>query len=730
LKSAVLPRVDLKPAIMPAVRYLRRPLAIIGNYDREKLRPDLIAGLTVAVIMLPQAIAFAVLAELPPVMGLYAAVVGSIVGALWGSSDQSHNGPTNANSILILSALLGAGFLPGNSDFIVAAGLMAVMAGAFQLLLGLARLGILVNFVSYSVIVGFSAGAGVLIAIKQLLPLLGLALPARELYDILWVAASNLDELHLASTLLGLGTIAVLFVLPLASRRIPAALIAMLLAALAVWLFDLNARGVEVIGEIEGRLPPLVELPVFNLNMLGRLSTGALAVGAIGLVQTMAMARSMAAQTGQRLDSNQEFVGQGLSNMASGFFSGFPVAGSFSRSAVNLQAGARSGMAAVFSGIFVLIAMMVLGPAGAYLPVSALAGVLIVIGFGLVDVREIRRILQGTRADALIMVITLSATLLLPIEFAVLLGIMLSFVHYALRTSMPRVHEVVPDADYRHFAFRPDADVCPQLGVVDIEGDLYFGAVNHVEETIYRLHERHPYQHFLLIRMQHVNHVDFSGIHMLENVLHHYRELGGDVFFQRVGARVRQTMETTGFLRLLGANNLLGIDDAIDHIFHNILDPAICIYECPVRVFRECQNLPKQTEVEAIPHLSDIPRDVLIAVSPRELWRQLTDDGGAPAIIDVREPREFHQGHIPDARLVPLRTILSDSVRLPNDRRIVLVCRTGRRSQRAAYALHKMGCMDVAVLEGGMRAWEAANLLEAIDLPDSGDGVHEQESSP
>lgn len=716
--SAVLPRVDLRPAIEPAVRYLSRPAAILRRYDRENLRFDLVAGLTVGVLMLPQAIAFAILAELPPVMGLYAAVVGSIIGALWGSSDQNHNGPTNANSILILSALVGAGFAPDSANFVIAAGLMAVMAGVFQLVLGLARLGILVNFVSYSVIVGFSAGAGVLIAVKQLFPLFGLDLPAREMLDIVAGTVTHLDELHPASTVIGLGSIVLLVVLPRLSRRLPVTLVTMLVAALAVGLFGLEARGVAVIGEIAGGLPPMADLPLFDLDMLRRLSTGALAVGAIGLVQTMAMARSMATQTGQRLDSNQEFVGQGLGNIASGLFSGFPVAASFSRSAVNLQAGARTGVAAVISGIFVLIAMIVLGPLGVYLPVPALAGVLVVIGIGLVDLAEIRRILQGTRGDALIMVITLAATLLLPIEFAVLLGILLSFVHYALRTSMPRVHEVLPDPEFRHFAYRPEAESCPQLGIVDIEGDLYFGAVNYVEEAIYRLHARHSEQRYLLIRMQHVNHVDFSGIHMLENVLNYYRDMGGDVYFMRVGHRVEQMMASTGFLRYLGADRLLGKDDAISHIFYHILDPAICIYECPVRAFLECQNLPKHTDATALPRARDIPAGTLLEVSPRDLWGQLVEDGTPPAVVDVREPREYHQGHIPDARLVPLSSILSDSVRLPNDRRIVLVCRTGRRSQRAAYALHRMGCMDVVVLEGGMRAWESANLLEAVDLAD------------
>ncbi|MDT8306949.1 MAG: SulP family inorganic anion transporter, partial [Anaerolineae bacterium] len=252
--SAALPRVDLRHAVEPAVRYLSRPVAILRHYERENLRFDLVAGLTVGVIMLPQAIAFAILAELPAVMGLYAAIIGSIAGALWGSSDQIHNGPTNANSILILSALIGAGFVPESGGFIIAAGVMAVMAGIFQLVLGLARLGILVNFVSYSVIVGFSAGAGVLIAVKQLFPLLGLSLPARDMQEIVLGTVSHLDDLHPATTLIGLATIVVLVVLPRISRRLPAALIAMLLAALAVGLFGLEERGVAVIGEIAGRL--------------------------------------------------------------------------------------------------------------------------------------------------------------------------------------------------------------------------------------------------------------------------------------------------------------------------------------------------------------------------------------------------------------------------------------------------------------------------------------------
>lgn len=717
--SAVLEKVDLKPALQPIADYFLRPVEIVREYQRADLRPDLVAGVTVAVIMLPQAIAFAFIAELPPAMGLYAAIVGSIVGALWGSSNQTHNGPTNANSLLVASALLSATFVPGTPQFVIAAGMLAVMAGIFQLALGLARLGMLVNFVSYSVIVGFASGAGLLIAVKQIGPLLRLNFEGRGLEDIAVGVATNLSEVHVPSAAIGLGTIVLLLLLPRISKKLPAALIVMIVAAGAVFALDLQSQGVEVIGELPRSLPPLVDLPIFNLDMMRRLSTGALAVGAIGLVQTIAMARSIATQTGQRLDSNQEFVGQGLANIATGFLSGFPTAGSFSRSAVNIQAGARSPLASVFSGIFVLIAMFLLAPLAAYLPLSALAGVLVVIAFGLVDVAEIRRIWQGTRGDAFIMLVTFLGTLFLPIEFAVLVGILLSFVHYTLRTSMPRVHEVLPDEEFHHFSDRSGRDPCPQLTILDIEGDLYFGAVNHVEEKIHQRLLARPERRFLLIRMHHVNHCDFSGIHMLENVVHMYREAGGDVFLVRVSPRVRKLMDSTGFSRYLGEDNFLSEDNAISHIFYRILDPAVCIYECPFRAFEECQNLPKREGLADVPVYRDIPPDTIIKVPAEQLWARLYHGGRngepPPAVIDVREPREYQQGHIPEAQLVPLPSIMSKSVRLPNDRQIVLVCRTGRRSQRAAYALHKMGCMNVAVLEGGMHAWEAADLLEAVE---------------
>jgi len=712
------PQVTIKSALGPAASYLTEPVRLFRSYERGNFRPDLMAGLTVAVILLPQAIAFAIIAELPPVMGLYAAVVGGLVGALWGSSNQINNGPTNAISLLVLSTLSSTA-VPGTPEYIMAAATLALMVGILQLLLGLARLGVLVNFVSHSVIVGFASGAGVLILIKQIPPLLGLNFPAHSTLETAMGVVGHYPESHWITAAIGIGTIIFIVIMGRVNPNLPAALMAMVIAALIVFLLTLGevSDGVDVIGEINAGLPPPTDFSLVSIDLVRQLVMGAIAVGAIGLVETTAISKSVAAQTRQRLDSNQEFVGQGMANAFTGMLSGYPVAGSFSRTAVNFRAGARTRMAAIMASLFVLVAIQILGPAASYLPRSALAGVLIVTAYRMIDQAEIRRILKGSTGDAVIMVVTFLGTLFLHIETAVLVGILLSFMRYVMRTSTPRVQAVVPDETYKHFDYDPERDDCPQLGVIEILGSLYFGAVNHVEDFILDYAANHPSQRFLLIRMHNVNNCDFSGIHMLESVVRIYRERGGDVFLVRASYRVRERMIKTGFDVHLGLDNYLDEDEAISQLFYKVLDPATCIYECPLRVYKECQNLPKRLDLIGILPSQKELRDDLETVSPSELWSQLQDKVKLqrPLVIDVREPREYRRGHVPEAQPLPLPQVTSLGATLSKEQPIVLVCRTGRRSRRAASVLVNEGFTDVAILDGGMLAWESTGLLEAID---------------
>lgn len=716
-------------AILPALRYLQQPVRLIRSYDRVNLRSDAIAGLTVGVILLPQAIAFSLLAGLPPQMGLYTAIVGGIAAALWGSSDQLHSGPTNTISLLLLSTLV-VFYTPGSTEFIIAAGLLTVMVGVFQLSLGLLRLGFIVNFVSHSVIVGFSTGAGFLIAIRQIDPLLGLTVPRGDTLSGVRGTVAALPEAQVLTAALGIGTMLVILLLRRINPRLPGALIGIALASLAVYLLGDRAAEVAVIGDLPSHVPPLAELPVLNLALISRLSTGALAVAAIGLVQATAVSRSLATQTRQRLDNNQEFVGQGVANLFSGLFSGFATSGSFTISAVKYRSGARTRLASVFAGLVILLVMLTVGPIGAYMPVSALAGTLLITAYYMIDRAEIRRIFQGAPGDAIIMLVTFLGTVFLELDFAVLSGILLSFVLYLVRTSAPRVQVVVPDEYFQHFTYRPDAPLCPQLGIVEIQGDLYFGAVSHIEEEILELVAHNPSQRFLLIRMHHVNQVDFSGIHMLESLIQTYRDRGGDVFLVRVSESARRLMESTGCMEYLGSRNMLDEDGAVEFLFHRMLDPAVCIYECPVRVFRECQNLPKRFDLIDISPAGigiggaqgDNGSSVDSLITARNLWRmiRMLPEPQQPIILDVREPREFRRSHIPEAQSVPLSTLLQQGLVLAADKAVIVVCRSGRRSRRAAAVLRSLGYSNVRIVDGGMQAWEAAGLLTAVEFEAAG----------
>ena len=691
-----------------------RPIQIAQSYHLADLRPDLVAGLTVAIISIPQAIAYALVAGLPPEMGLYAAIVIPIVAALWGSSSQVQSTPTTALSLLVLSSL-SAEFTPNSARFILAAGLLAVLAGLVQLIMGVARLGILVNFVSDAVIVGFAAGAGIQIAAGELRHLLGVTFTSSTLFGTLGQLALHLPQTHLPTFAVGLTALLAMVLVRRFKPTWPAPLISLAIATLALAALRLDTLGVRVIGALPRSLPPLTLPPLLDLSFVATLAPGALAVAALGLIQTMAIARTLATQTGERLDNNQEFVGQGLANIVTGVLSGYPGGGSLSCSAINAEAGARTPVAAILSGILTLGGMLVLAPLGAYLPRAALSGVLVVVGYAMVDRRKIAHIWRSSRGDAAIMLVTMLATLFLRIDFAVLAGILMSLAYYLLQTSAPRVVPVLPDERFRHFLPQPQKPMCPQLGIMDIAGDLYFGAVSHIEEIVRQHRASYASQRYLLLRMHSVDYCDISGIRMLESLVRLYRGQGGDIFMVRVTERVRRLMDATGFTDQLGADHLLNEDDAIEYLFYKVLDPAICIYESGVRVFRECQNLPRPDYAVQIPLQLAPPTKPAPTIAAAHLWQQLRS-AAPPLVIDVREPREFQHGHIPQAQLMPLPTLLAGPLKLPRDRPLVLVCRGGRRSARAAAVLASAGYADIVILEGGMLAWQAAGLLEAIEM--------------
>ncbi|HPF69971.1 MAG TPA: SulP family inorganic anion transporter [Candidatus Krumholzibacteria bacterium] len=692
-----------------------RPARILATVRRADVMPDLVAGLTVAVLLLPQAVAYASIAELPAQMGLYAAIVAAIAGALWGSSAHLHTGPTNASSLLVLATLLTVA-QPGTPEFITAAGFLAVLAGGIRLLMGLLRMGVLVNFVSDSVVTGFMGGAGVLIFANQMRHLLRLDMHSSpELVRTVQDIAAHLGSMHLLSLAMGVGTMVVLGLIRALRPRWPAALIAMVAASAATAGLRLEEHGLVVLGTLPRSLPPVSLLPLASGDLLFQMAAGALAIAAIGLVEATSSARAVATRSGQRLDTNQEFVGQGAANILAGFLSGYPVSGSPTRTLLNYDAGARTPLAAVFSGLWVLAAMLVFAPLARYLPRAALAGVVLVTAWGMIDRKEMRRILRTSRGDSSIMIATMLGTLILPLETAVLGGMLVSFGRFLIKTSTPGVYPVVPDENFRHFLRAEGRVVCPQLGVMKIEGSLYFGAVNHIEEAIYANQEANPRQMFLLLKMHMVDHCDVSGIHMLEAVVRAYRRRGGDVFLDGVRPAVRHMMHLAGFDAVIGADNILDQEDTIGHLFHRKLHPGICIYECKERVFAECQALPKDSHAAALPDSTEIPEHEIDYLSPSTLRLLMADPDTDIVLVDVGEPGEYRNWHIAGAKSIPLRQLTARAAELDRETSVCFVSRLGRRAALATVIMQDFGHQRVFVLKGGMLAWEAAGYPIAVE---------------
>lgn len=696
-----------------------QPIKTIRGYQAADFRPDFIAAMTVAFVMLPQAIAYAMIAELPPQTGLFAAIVATIVGSLWGSSFHLHTGPTNTTSLLVLSTLLTVA-VPGTPEYIAAAGLMAVMVGVIRLLMGVGRLGFLVNFMADSVIVGFTVGAGILIGANQLRHLFRLDLASSpSFYTTIVGIMSHITETHLLSLFIGLATVLLILVIKKIRPKWPNALLAMVATTAMVAIFGLDEQGVLVLGELPSTLPPFSVLPLTDTALIRDLFTGALAVSLIGLMESMSIARLIAGRSGQRVDNNQEFVGQGLANIAVGFFSGYTCSGSFTRSAVNYEAGAKTALAAPISGLIVLLAVLVFAPLAAYLPRAAVAGILLVTVTRMVKVDQIKEIWRTSAGDSMIMIVTMIATLLLPLEYAVFTGVMVSFIRYISITSTPNVSSMLPDENFDHFTHQPEQPKCPQLNALSIQGSLYFGATAHVEDLIRANLEENPKQLFLLLRMNRVNHCDVSGLHMLESVVRLYRQKGGDVFMMGVRANVWEKMELSGFNEYLGLDHFLSKDEAIAHIFYNILDPAICIYDCPVRAWQECQSLPKSARDVNLPRHATVPLDAIVPqLSPQQVWQKIESSVNGqqkPLLVDVRERPEFEGGHVPKVRLIEMPKLLDKQVTLPRDRQIILICRSGRRSTQVAYALQEDNYQHVFNLDGGMLAWKAAGLPVIIE---------------
>ncbi|MFQ5754752.1 MAG: SulP family inorganic anion transporter [Acidiferrobacterales bacterium] len=563
--------------------------------NADTVKADLMAGLTNAVIVLPQGVAFAMIAGMPPEYGLYAGMVPAVVAALFGSSWHLVSGPTTAASIVLFSAL-SAQAEPGTAEYVSLALTLTFMVGAIELVLGLARMGMLVNFVSHSVIVGFTAGAAILIAVKQLENFFGVPIPrGGHLHDMLYDFVQVVPQINGYVTAVALVTllsgIAVRRWLP----RLPYLIVAMVVGSVTAFLINrvlgTETTGIDVVGALPRALPPL-SAPDFSLTTIRHLAPAALAVTLFALTEAVSIGRALAMRSGQRLDGNQEFVGQGLSNIAGSFFSGYVATGSFNRSAMNYQAGAKTPLAAVLAGVFLMIVVVLLAPLAAYLANAAMAGILVLVAWGLIDFPEIRHILKSSRAETAIFGVTFLGALFLELEFAIFAGVLLSLVLYLMRVSRPEIVIRVPDPRLPKRAFSSDPQLphCPQICFLRIDGPLFFGSVNHVQEAFARLELERPAQKHLAIIAGGINFVDLAGGAALVHEARKRKANGGDLYFIRVKRGLWDSLDRYGCLDAIGANNVFQSKTAAITAIFQKLDKQVC-RDCTQRIFRECATV-------------------------------------------------------------------------------------------------------------------------------------------
>ena len=562
--------------------------------NRRSLRADLIAGLTGTIILVPQAVAYASIAGLPPEYGLYTAIVPVIIAALFGSSLHLVSGPTAALSIVIFATISPLA-VPGSAAYIQYVVTLTFLCGVLMLVMGFARLGFLVNFISHSVVIGFTAGAAVLIATSQLKNFFGVSAAASASFiETLSRFVHALPQANPYVISVGVVTLAVGIVTrkywPKLPHMISAMLVGSVYAAVLQNVFgNGNGIGITMVDAIPRSLPPL-SMPALSAQTLRELGAITLALTMLSLTEAIAIARAVALKSGQRINSSQEFIGQGLANLLGSFTSSYVSSGSFTRSGVNYSAGAKTPLAPVFSALFLVLTLIAFAPLVRFLPIASMAAILLMVAYSLVDAHHIMMIVRTSRAEGAILLATLLATLFLQLEFAIYVGVLLSLMVFLERTARPTLRNAVPapGVGSYHFIAQTNEPDCCQLKMLFIDGAIYFGAVDHVQRHLHEIDAANPAHKHVLVLAPGINFVDSSGAELLAQEARRRKLMGGALYFHRLQPPVVDTLERAGHLQQIGRENLFSIgQDVIDAIYPK-LDPDVC-RSCPTRIFRQCQ---------------------------------------------------------------------------------------------------------------------------------------------
>lgn len=566
------------------------------SYSTKKFKSDMIAGLTVAIVALPQSMAYAIIAGVHPKFGLYAAIFPAIVAALFGSSRYLAAGPTNAISMVVSSSMASAviagtmvSALPEDQK-IALLFLLSFMVGLMQFLMGILKFGNFINFVSHSVVIGFTAGAGILIAFNQLKNLIGVSIGNQPHFiNGIIHTFKKIPDANAYALSIGLFTIFFILFTKKISSKIPGALIAMIISAVCVFVFNLENSGVKTIGEIPQTLPPLTSFPL-DIDSINAIFSSALAIAILGIVEALSIAKSIASKSGEKINGNQEFIAQGLANMAAGITSGIPGSGSFTRSAVNYSSGAKTRFAVVLSGIFILIVLIVAAPMARFIPIASLAGILMVIAYSMIDKHAIKIAFKATQGDKVVLIATMLSTLFLELEQAVFIGVILSILLFVRKVSHPQVFPVAP-SDKESRRLLPITDkykICPEISIYQIEGSLFFGAIADLEDKLSSYIKNGG--KIIIVRLAQVRLIDATAVHALESLLRECEEKNITMIFTNTKPAVMEVLEKTEMNKKIGRENFFEhTQQAIEETVKRMKKLEKC-KKCTLNCFKECHK--------------------------------------------------------------------------------------------------------------------------------------------
>ncbi len=521
------------------------------------LRADIVAGITVALVLIPQGMAYAQLVGLPTYIGLYASFLVPIVAAIFGSSRQLQNGPVAIISLMTAAALLPLGLQP--EQLIIYAAVLALMAGMIQMVLGFLRLGVLVDFLSHPVVIGFTNAAAIVIASLQLGHLFGLDTPRGDhlINGLITLAKEIPSQTHLPTLLMGLFTLAILIGVKKLAPKLPSMIVAMVLATLASWLLGFEAMGGKVVGHIPKGLPSF-SIPDFEFKYLPQLLVPAILIALLSFVEAFSIAKAVASRTRQRISADQEMVGKGFANLTAGFMSGYPVSGSFSRTAVAFEAGAKTGFTAIVSGILVGLTLLFFTPLLAPLPIASLAAVIIMSVIGLLHPQAIVRAWKVTKHDGIVAITVFLATLWFAphLEKGIFIGVGMSMLFYIYYTMRPHFAEVslYHDGSYRD-AKLFDLNTSETIAVFRYDGDLYFANAGYLEKQILNTIADKPKLKVVILDLEAVAQIDATGEEMLSHLSERIRSAGIDFYIARAKFMVTDVLKRSGLFDKIGEDH-------------------------------------------------------------------------------------------------------------------------------------------------------------------------------